>query len=503
MASLDIHIEAPPDKYWHKRRTHYDVDTERSRVRLSKSIPGRYHDGHADYDEVGVLLITWQDDDMYCKEKEVDRLRDVFKNQFRFNTETFEIPSDRSASALCLKISDFAYRYDHPKKLSIIYYGGHADFVEEKMEKHRHSQGGLQIFANQRNNDPSAFFNECIHSLNIPDADIFLVIDCCHAAQAFARQEVGKRKFELLSSTPPDKRARGPSQGSFTKAFTDLLEHLLKDFPQGFSTSKLYREIYFQQHTTLKPFLFDQSPFDFGKIWLRPMSPDEKPSLKNDPGSESRATIDLRLHMTKMPDQLMVSELAKAMQYLPYVEELQFEDLRAPDAQLAEFIVGLNKARVLKPLVAKLRRRLAVKRMKQQGIDVSPSSAPAPHKSPLNTRPRNSPLYDWSASVAEFKDGTEMRVDGSTAPALPTVPEGVEPLEKPHTLEEAKPHSFGGLFTYAFVLDVSEIRNFVATREQILFHRSFVGMHRKFFFFLSLVFLSYAITIRWARGPFV
>jgi hypothetical protein len=71
MASLDIHIEAPPDKYWHKRRTHYDVDTERSRVRLSKSIPGRYHDGHADYDEVGVLLITWKDDDMYCKEKEV------------------------------------------------------------------------------------------------------------------------------------------------------------------------------------------------------------------------------------------------------------------------------------------------------------------------------------------------------------------------------------------------------------------------------------------------
>lgn len=71
MASLDIHIEAPSDKYWHRRRTNYDVDTERSRVRLSKSIPGRYHDGHVDYDEVGVLLITWKDDDMYCKEKEV------------------------------------------------------------------------------------------------------------------------------------------------------------------------------------------------------------------------------------------------------------------------------------------------------------------------------------------------------------------------------------------------------------------------------------------------
>ena len=75
----------------------------------------------------------------------------------------------------------------------------------------------------------------------------------------------------------------------------------------------------------------------------------------------------------------------------------------------------------------------------------------------LNTRPRNSPLYDWSASVAEFKDGTETRVDGSTAPALPAVGESVEPLEKPHTLEEAEPHSFGGLFTYAFVLDVSEL----------------------------------------------
>ena len=96
-----------------------------------------------------------------------------------------------------------------------------------------------------------------------------------------------------------------------------------------------------------------------------------------------------------------------------------------------------------------------------------------------------------------------MRVDGSTAPALPAVVEGVESPEKPHTLKEAKPHSFGGLFSYAFVPDVSEIRSFVATCEQILFHRSFARMHRKFFFFLSLVFLSYVIAIRWARGPFV
>ena len=157
----------------------------------------------------------------------------------------------------------------------------------------------------------------------------------------------------------------------------------------------------------------------------------------------------------------------------------------------------------MKPLVAKLRRRLAVRRMKQQGIDVAPGSAPAPHNSPLNTRPRNSPLYDWSASVAEFKNGTEMRVDGSTAPALPAVPEGVESLEKPHTLEDAKPHSFGGLFSYAFVLDVSEIRSFLATREQILFHRSFAGMHRKLFFLVSVFFLSYVIAIRWSHGPFV
>ncbi|OCL11264.1 hypothetical protein AOQ84DRAFT_195078 [Glonium stellatum] len=470
MASLDIHIEAPvasPDKSRRIRRTHYDVDTEQSKVILCKSIPGRYRDGHAEYEEVGVLLITWEDDDMYCKEKEVDRLRDVFGNKFHFNTETFEIPSDRSATALCRAVSDFAYRYDSPKKLSIIYYGGHAGFVEEKIEKHQNSTGRLQIFANQRNNDPSAFFNECIHSLNIPDADILLVIDCCFAAQAFARQEVGKRKFELLSSTPPNRPARGPDQGSFTKVFTDLLESLLEEHPKGFSTSKLYREIYFRQHSTLKPFLFDQSPFNYSKIWIRPINVESKPSPTDGSMDEPRATIDLRLRMSRMPDQKM--------------------ELRAPDTQLAEFIVGLNKARVLKPLVAKLRRKLAIKRMKQQGIETPPDYVNAPHNSPLNTQPRYSMLHDWSASVAEFKDGTEMRVDGSRSPTLPAMAENPELHEKHHTIEEATIHSFGGLFSYAYALDISGIEGFLTIKISLIF--------------FSLLFLWYYITARASGRP--
>src|SRR2546421_11451354 len=68
--------------------------------------------------------------DTTCK---VDRLQDIFKINFGFTTETYEIPSERSETGLCRSISDFAYRYDSPNKLGIIYYGGHGEFVEGKL----------------------------------------------------------------------------------------------------------------------------------------------------------------------------------------------------------------------------------------------------------------------------------------------------------------------------------------------------------------------------------
>ena len=56
----------------------------------------------------------------------MDNLRDLFERKFKFETDYYEIPSDRWETALHSKLADFCHNYDSPEDLAIIYYGGHA-----------------------------------------------------------------------------------------------------------------------------------------------------------------------------------------------------------------------------------------------------------------------------------------------------------------------------------------------------------------------------------------
>lgn len=136
LASFDIHGEVLPSGASHIRdhRTAFDKDRENSKIVFNKTIEGRYRDGKVGYEEVGVLLLTWEDDDMYCSASEVPDLEEVFRKRFGFKTRVCKIPSERSQTSLHRTISDFAYDYDSPNKMSIIYYGGHADFVNERLQ---------------------------------------------------------------------------------------------------------------------------------------------------------------------------------------------------------------------------------------------------------------------------------------------------------------------------------------------------------------------------------
>ena len=62
---------------------------------------------------------------------QVDELRELFENDFKFETEYFEIPAERWQTSLHRKISDFIYHYDSRDCLAIIYYGGHGYLGEE------------------------------------------------------------------------------------------------------------------------------------------------------------------------------------------------------------------------------------------------------------------------------------------------------------------------------------------------------------------------------------
>ena len=127
-ATFDLHVETPPHRphiSTSSPRDDNEESYEELEIAFTKTLEGRYRDGKTGYNRVGALFLTWEEDDLQCKVTEVDALRKLFTEGFRYETEHFEIPKQRWQTALQKKIADFNYEYDSPDCLAIIYYGGH------------------------------------------------------------------------------------------------------------------------------------------------------------------------------------------------------------------------------------------------------------------------------------------------------------------------------------------------------------------------------------------
>lgn len=66
-AKLDVRLESPPQI---PDRTAWENKVEAAKMTFDKTLDGHYH-GKSGYRKVACLLITWEDDDMNCKETEV------------------------------------------------------------------------------------------------------------------------------------------------------------------------------------------------------------------------------------------------------------------------------------------------------------------------------------------------------------------------------------------------------------------------------------------------
>ena len=228
-----------------------------------------------------------------------------------------------------------------------------------------------------------------------------MILDCCYAAKAFAREHVGKRKFELMTSAAHDLVSPAPHlPHSFTKTLYDCLKRLIRDNPKGFCTSHLFREVYHTMPITEppepsnpKPLLFDQARHSFGKIWLRPQVLTDRPPKAKGEGRYLKLTFRLNDN----PDLAVMNELAVHLQFLPHVDQIRFEDLSAPKEQITDFMHLVLQARKLRPLVRKLHakrqlRKIAEMRMGEHG-DQTPSSLLK-----LTLDQNHHPAYDWSSA---------------------------------------------------------------------------------------------------------
>jgi hypothetical protein len=87
------------------------------------------------YKKVSVLMLCWEDEDPNLPvSDEIEKLDDVFKNNFGFDTEVWKIPGRNSHAKLTQKILDLIDTEDDPKgHLFIVYYGGHAKLTHDRL----------------------------------------------------------------------------------------------------------------------------------------------------------------------------------------------------------------------------------------------------------------------------------------------------------------------------------------------------------------------------------
>ena len=219
-----------------------------------------------------------------------------------------------------------------------------------------------------------------------------MIIDCCFAAKAFARESIGKRKFELLTSAAANEESVAPCHSeSFTSNLSKVLRRLLVEYPNGFSTTCLYRELYHAELKT-KPLLFDQSRYSFGRIWLRPQIPPPEPNDK------SKSTLlELTLRLNGEPHGAVMNELATHLQYLPHTEEVRIENLYAPRDQLDSFMLFVLRTQRLRPLM----RRLCARRQFQKAAKIAEEKDMAIPTSlmDLHSSHKHLSLFDWSSAA--------------------------------------------------------------------------------------------------------
>lgn len=369
---MDLHVDLPP------KPDSVQGKQDGAKLAFNKIVETRYRDGSSGYSEIGVLLVSWDEDDMNVAD-EVDMLQDVFSKRFGFKAESFKIPSENSSAALYAKMQQWANDFEGAHRLSIIYYAGHGSHVDG-------DKSDLGIHGTRQGSRADTFFRSSFDPLCMTDTDTLLIVDCCFAALAFSQEKIGRRKFELLCSVAPGELAYGPDHASsFTKVLCNALENLLETNKQrGFSTSQLYRELYHKSTMKKKPFLFDQSSKNFGWISIRPMS------LQASENTADNVAIELRLEMSKLPSVPEMQDLAACMQYLPLVRSLEFQHLHAPEQRLDDFFKDLLKRQRIRPFIRILRQKVAMKRNMKFGV-------PESNESKRVARGDVPDRYDWAA----------------------------------------------------------------------------------------------------------
>ena len=212
-----------------------------------------------------------------------------------------------------------------------------------------------------------------------------------HSLKTFTGITVKNRKFDLLASTGPNVASSGANLPHWlTKRLNDVLERLLEEKPNGFSTSDVYRELCYPApfDKPCGPLLFDQAQNDLGRIWLRPHVQQHAPP----PGSQGDGRfLKVELKLVGDPEISTMNEIAFYLQRLPHVERVKLGGLSSPEDALATFVRTVVQAQKIRPLIQRMVARRFLRKAHSHETRTIPSSL-----SKLSLSQNYQPACDWS-----------------------------------------------------------------------------------------------------------
>lgn len=88
--------------------------------------------GQSRYTEVHVLMISWEYDDLNVS-LEIAQLETIFMASYHYAVESWEIPHEKPATRLQVRLAEFL-KHDGPETLLIVYYAGHAIQDEQRSD---------------------------------------------------------------------------------------------------------------------------------------------------------------------------------------------------------------------------------------------------------------------------------------------------------------------------------------------------------------------------------
>ncbi|KAL2048673.1 hypothetical protein N7G274_000585 [Stereocaulon virgatum] len=197
-----------------------EILTSAAAAAFPDEIASRSQAGHGDerprYQEIHVLLISWEDDNLGVV-KEISELREVFQKTYCYSTKEFQIPSHKSHNALAKQILEFVDEPESKESLLIVYYGGHGYMNDDRQciwsctgeaDSATVKWFGLQTMLEQA------------------QSDILILLDCCAAASSTTSSGTGV--IELIAACGFETWAPGVSEHSFTRSLIDELTYWAK-----------------------------------------------------------------------------------------------------------------------------------------------------------------------------------------------------------------------------------------------------------------------------------